>query len=78
MQYLKLDGIKLRSTEGVLLGYALVKADGFLYFCPAPIPKDCCWSEGLLREIADVLQEKNREWQGIIDQAFRGDAGSPV
>lgn len=78
MQYLKLDGIKLCSTKGVLLGYALVKEDGFLYFCPAPIPKDCQWSEGLLREIADVLQEKNREWQGIIDQAFRGDAGSPV
>lgn len=78
MQYLKLDGIKLRNTTGVLLGYALVKEDGLMYFYPAPLSRNCHWSEGLLREIADVLREKNREFQGIIDQAFRGDAGSPV
>lgn len=53
---------KVYFANGVYLGELLVKEDGYYDFWPEL--RGGCWSEYVLREIADELQRLNKPWKG--------------
>lgn len=52
------------------LGYAYMGVDGFYVFVFNDSIVNSCWSEHVLRAIADKLTELNKEWSEQIDKYF--------
>lgn len=68
------DVIILRDKElfyknGVKLGEVLAKDDGLYDFWP-DLSKGGCWPSHLLREIADLLDDMNRDWERELTKAL--------
>ena len=71
---IRLDGSNLYYSNGVKLGEVVMDVDGFYYFWPEL--RGGHWDQSVLRQISDLLEEKNKPWQDKIDKDFGGDQNS--
>lgn len=66
-----LRGNELFADNGVKLGEVFPKEDGYNDFWPEL--RGGYWPAHMLRAIADLLDELNREWHAKVTAEFSGD-----
>lgn len=71
MKYIKLKKKKSRIYfyfNKIELGYSYREVDGFYTFIFSNEHNNSSWNAYVLREIADILDDLNKEWSDIIDK----------
>lgn len=56
-------------NDGVPVGRLLMDVDGFFYYWPS-MNLSGCYASYILHEIADTLDELNREWEEQLERDF--------
>lgn len=65
-----LEGTKLYYENGVYMGEIFALEDGFKYFWPEAKEVHGAWGAGVLRAIADLLDEMNAPWEAELAEAL--------
>jgi len=57
--------------NGKYLGKAVMDIDGYYYYWPSDNLSSGSWSSYTLREIADILEELNKEYEKSVKEYFK-------
>lgn len=69
MNKLSMKDGRLYYTNGAYIGEVYVEVDGYWVWV-APEPSTGCWSSGVLKEIAEFLDELNGPWDKEVREYF--------
>ena len=69
--YQKIDNQKynMRTINGKLIGELIMDVDGYFYFWPAD--NNGAWAANHLRELANKLDELNKEWNKQVEKELK-------
>jgi hypothetical protein len=57
--------LRWQTSNGTILGSLVLEVDGYYYFLPTK-NRDGLWGSYVLREISEILDEMNEEWNNIV------------
>ncbi len=69
--YQKIDKQKynMRTINGKLIGELIMDVDGYFYFWPTD--NNGAWASNHLRELANKLDELNKEWNKQVEKELK-------
>jgi hypothetical protein len=69
--YQKIDAHKysIRTNNGKLIGELIMDVDGYFYFWPED--NNGAWASHHLRELANKLDELNKEWDKQVEKEIK-------
>ena len=69
--YQKIDSQKynMRTVNGKLIGELIMDVDGYFYFWPED--NNGAWASSHLRELANKLDELNKEWNTQVEKELK-------